>query len=197
MTTREKVELCVAVLALVGVAFLVSEYVQEREGRARMEERLSAEHRVQAEIDKREDARHKALDNDLDQIRRETRAAQTPEQIAPVLRQVAQLPEPITIAPPPAGAPPDAPSQLLLTQPNAVALWQYVGACRETEKKLAACSGDLADEKLRLESVTREKDKAVKTARGGGFWSRTWHDSKKVGIGVGVGVALGIALSKR
>ncbi len=69
-------------------------------------------------------------------------------------------------------------------------LYDFVQDCRSCQVQLAAAQADIRDERAKSAALGTERDTAVKTARGGSFWSRLKHDAKWLAIGAGVGVAL-------
>ncbi len=51
-----------------------------------------------------------------------------------------------------------------------------------------ALQKDLDDEYVKQEALSKERDAAVRTARGGSIWTRTKQAAKWVGIGIVIGI---------
>jgi len=66
-------------------------------------------------------------------------------------------------------------------------LFDYVQDCRACQAKLAAAQQDADDERKKNAALTTERDAAVKVAKGGTVWSRTFRVVKWVAIGFGIG----------
>jgi hypothetical protein len=62
-------------------------------------------------------------------------------------------------------------------------LFDYVQDCRACQAKLTAAQQDLVDEHAKSAALTRERDAAVKAAKGGSVWTRTLRAVKWVGVG--------------
>ena len=69
-------------------------------------------------------------------------------------------------------------------------LYDFVQDCRSCQAQLAAVQADLRDERTKSAALATQRDVAVKTARGGGFWSGLKRNTKWLAIGAGIGVAL-------
>ena len=74
-------------------------------------------------------------------------------------------------------------------------LFDFVQDCRACKVQLEAAQAHLADEKAKAAALVKERDAAVKAARGGGFWSRVRHGAKWFLLGVGAG-AVAVAASR-
>jgi len=66
-------------------------------------------------------------------------------------------------------------------------LFDYVQDCRACEAKLTAVQQDLQDERTKSAALTKERDAAVKAAKGGSVWTRTVRAVKWIGVGFVVG----------
>jgi hypothetical protein len=54
----------------------------------------------------------------------------------------------------------------------------------------AECDATVAAQKMQIADLTKERDEAVKTAKGGSVWRRLLHDTKVLGIGAIAGGVL-------
>jgi hypothetical protein len=68
-------------------------------------------------------------------------------------------------------------------------LFDYVQDCRACQTQLAAAKQDSTDNAAKLKAVTRERDAAVATAKGGSFWQRLRRNALWFVIGAGAGTA--------
>jgi hypothetical protein len=68
-------------------------------------------------------------------------------------------------------------------------LFDYVQDCRSCQAQLAAAKQDSADNAAKLAAVSRERDAAVATAKGGTFWQRLHRNALWFVIGAGAGAA--------
>jgi len=69
-------------------------------------------------------------------------------------------------------------------------LFDFVQDCRACQAKLTAAQQDAADQRAKFDALTKERDAAVKAAKGGGVWTRTLRAAKWLAIGVAVGYAV-------
>ena len=72
-------------------------------------------------------------------------------------------------------------------------LFDFVQDCRACQAQLAAARADVKDEQDRAQALARERDAAIKAAKGGGFWQRL----KRNALWFAVGAAAGAALAAR
>lgn len=80
---------------------------------------------------------------------------------------------------------PDAPAQV--PAEDLKPLYSFVMDCKACQAKLSAAEGNLTDEQTKNTALTRERDAALQTARGGGFWRRARRAAKWFVIGAAVG----------
>ncbi len=66
-------------------------------------------------------------------------------------------------------------------------LFDFVQDCRACQAKLTAAQQDAQDEHAKNDALTKERDAAVKAAKGGGVWTRTVRAAKWLAIGFAVG----------
>ncbi|MGA2481747.1 MAG: hypothetical protein ABSF92_01350 [Candidatus Acidiferrales bacterium] len=202
-----------AVIALVTIALVVALYTEwrgARADRAMLASQLAATEKILAGAAQSQKTRDTQLKDTLAQIAERASKVSKPADIARELTREAALPKPITIeelpqgglvAPQEPAGPPDAPN----TEPQSPAdhtgapaeipaedlkpLYSFVMDCKTCQANLSSAQGDLADEKTKTAALTRERDAALRTARGGGFWRRAARAAKWFAIGAGVGAA--------
>ena len=68
-------------------------------------------------------------------------------------------------------------------------LYDFVQDCRACKAQLDAARADLADERARSGALAKERDAAIKAAKGS-FWSRLTRNAKWFAVGAGVGFVL-------
>jgi hypothetical protein len=81
---------------------------------------------------------------------------------------------------------PDAPSAQIPAA-DLKPLFDYVQDCRSCQAQLAAAKQNATDNAAKLTALTRERDAAVATAKGGTFWQRLRRNALWFIIGAGAG----------
>ena len=66
-------------------------------------------------------------------------------------------------------------------------LFDFVQDCKACRAELAGVRGNLADEQAKTAALTRERDAALRLARGGGFWRRVGRAAKWFALGAAAG----------
>jgi hypothetical protein len=188
--------------ALLAAALLAHSWLGAREDGVRLAATLEAQRAVIAAAEQREQARAAELRTALDQITALKRRVQTPQQAAAQLPgTLPPLPEPIEIHVPDLdpNAPKDQappPATATIPQSDLKPLFDYVQDCRACQLQLTAAGANLADERTKSEAIARERDAAVKAAKGGSFWSRVKRGAKWFAIGAAVGAVAATAASR-
>ena len=206
MDWKHKVLIAGVIVALLLVAMALGSYIGAREDRIRMQATLDAQKTLfqnaaeERQRHAQEDAaRDAAAQKQLDAMRQFLQQnAQTAQQIARWAPLQAQLPQPINVNLPPAtqqNPKPDAVATI--PQADLPAIRDAIEGCKECRLKLAAAEQDLASEKEQLRlageqlsAVERERDAALKAAKGGGFWRRARRAAKWFLIGAAAGAAI-------
>jgi len=120
----------------------------------------------------REHKRDLALDKKLKSIARAKQQIKTPaEALAQIPEFLPPLPEKLTVqltAPAANDSPP--PAAVTVPQQDLKPLEEYLNDCLACQAQLAAAQADLEDERSKVAALTRERDAALKAARGQGFW---------------------------
>jgi hypothetical protein len=185
--------------ALLAGALLVRSWLDSRDARGRLAAALGAERQAIAAAEQREQQRAAELRRALDDLAALKRSVRTPRQAAVELpRALPPLPEPVQIQVPEPGAAAPAgrtppPAVATIPQADLKPLFDYVQDCRGCQLQLGAARADLADEQAKLASLARERDAAVKAAKGGGFWSRMKRGAKWFALGAAFGAAAAAA----
>lgn len=142
--------------------------------------------------------RDKQLATTLSQLDDLKSTVKTQQQILARLPSVLPLPKPILPQPPnsrpltdqnalghpTASPPPDA----TIPAEDLKPLYDFAVDCRSCQSKLAAATADLADERTKTQALGRERDAALKMAKGGSLRQRFGRALKWFAIGAAVGI---------
>ena len=82
-----------------------------------------------------------------------------------------------------ASAQPRAPSQVLIPRADLRPLYDFTLDCQACQAKLLVAQNDLADEKAKTAALTKERDDALRIAKGGSAWRRLGRAAKWFAIG--------------
>jgi len=186
----------------------------EREDRAKLAVQLATAQQSLTQATDRQQSRDTDLLRTLADLAAQKRQIQTPQQILQALPQQIQLPQPITLAPPqlpittspqvatpsatstdspkdttPKSQKPTAPEPQAVVIPSAdlKPLYDFALDCKACQAKLTASQSDLADEKSKTATLTKERDAAVRTAKGGSTLQRAARAAKWLLIGAAAG----------
>ncbi len=180
-------ELTFAFLLALAVYF---SWRADRHDRSQLESELAATKQLLAAADARQHDRDAQLAQTLATLAAEKRTIVTPAQIVRELPTQIPLPSPITLQSAPAW--PNSPSP----QTNAVIpaedlkpLYDFTIDCKACQAKLATAQSDLTDERQKTTALTRERDDALRIARGGSIWRRIGRAAKWFLIGAAAGAA--------
>jgi len=186
----------------------------EREDRAKLAVQLATAQQSLTQATDRQQSRDTDLLRTLADLAAQKRQIQTPQQILQALPQQIQLPQPITLAPPqfpittsPQVATPSAtstdspkdttsksqkptapePQAAVIPSADLKPLYDFALDCKACQAKLTATQSDLADEKSKTATLTKERDAAVRTAKGGSTLQRAARAAKWLLIGAAAG----------
>lgn len=175
-----------AIALLIAVAFFF-EWRSERQDRARLQAALSEAQQSLDRASANQQQRDKQLTDTVAKLESLKSTVRTQQQIVAKLPDVLPLPKPMlqpsnatAVNPegaqsrPKAGALPDAPipSPTILPPEDLKPLYDFAVDCKACQAKLAAITADLADEKTKTEAISRERDAALRFARGGSLRQR-------------------------
>jgi hypothetical protein len=180
----------------------------DRRDRALLSAELAATKQLLAAAGARQHDRDAQLAQTLAGLAAEKRSVVTPAQIARGLPREIPLPAPLVLQSSPAmsaAVSPASPGQHLSgreslstnpqpSQTNAIIpgadlkpLYDFTLDCQACQAKLAAAQGDLADEKSKSSALIKERDQALKIARGGSVWRRVARAAKWFALGAAAG----------
>ena len=95
-----------------------------------------------------------------------------------------------TSTPAQATRPSSAPSSAEIPAVDLKPLYDYVQDCRACQAQLIAAKQNHAGDATKLQAVTRERDAAIITAKGGTFWRRFRRNAEWFVIGAATGAAV-------
>jgi hypothetical protein len=185
----------------------------ERNDRAKLAAQLAVAQQSLTQATDRQQSRDTDLLHTLANLAAQKRQIQTPEQILQALQQQIPLPQPIVLQPtpqPPAqssnltsaldtgvvpseskkqsAAKPTAPEpQTTIPTADLKPLYDFALDCKACQAKLTAAQSDLTDEKSKTATLTKERDEAVRTAKGGSTLQRFARAAKWLLIGAAAG----------
>ena len=193
-----------AAVTFLGGGIALSAWVKARDSWVRAEATVQAQAATIREItteeqkvNSQEKERDAQTANQIAKMRAELERVSTPSQIAAWLPQQVRLPQELQIsAPRPSRANPKPDAIATIPRPDLLPLRDYVESCKVCSVKLASAQQDLAANQQeltlageRLAAVERQRDAALKAARGT-FWGRLLTRAKWLVVGAGVGAAL-------
>jgi hypothetical protein len=199
MPTRLSLRLAeLLITATLAIAVLAA-WRADRRDRAQLAAELAAAKQTLEQADARQHERDAQLVQTLASLAAEKRAASTPAEILRDLPQQLSLPSPIVLQPAPSPNAGGGPARLgdpahNSNQPQAVIpaedlkpLYDFALDCKACQSKLAAAQGDLADERAKSAVLTRERDAAIRAAKGGSVLRRITRAAKWLAIGAAAG----------
>jgi hypothetical protein len=187
----------VAVVVILAVSVFVA-WRDARAQQAALQAELRTTQQALAEATTRQASRDATVNDLVTALKKKEAAVQKPAQVVAALPGVLPLPAPIMIEPErPAseegpyktrGAAPDA-IQPKVNFPAAdlKPLYDFALECKACQAKLGAAQADLADEKVKSQALGRERDDALRAARGGSVLRRIARAAKWFAIGVAAG----------
>ncbi len=199
MGTWVKIAAVVAVVALAAGVFVA--WRDARKEQAALQAELKTTQQALAEAAARQATRDAAVNNLVAGLKKTEATVQKPAQVVAALPSVLTLPEPITIeTEPPAsknhvdgiGRPGSLPNDIepKVNFPAAdlkPPLYDFAADCKACQAKLGAAQADLADEKVKSQALGRERDDALRAAKGGSVLRRIARAAKWFAIGAAAG----------
>jgi hypothetical protein len=205
ITSRAKLEIAAGVIALAGIAFGHTIWLQEHDDRLKAQaeiaaakkafDQLAGDRRDHEQADK---ARDDASAKQIDAMQKMASQIQTPAQLAAwIPKQIPGTPQPITITIPPATSQNPKPDAIAsIPQVDLPVLKDNIENCRENSVRLTTCQQDKAsrDAQIKMadaqiEALKNENSGLQTELKGGTFWTRTKRAAKWLIVGAGVGAA--------
>jgi hypothetical protein len=160
----------------------------DRRDRSQLESELAATKQLLAAADARQHDRDNQLAQTLATLAAEKRTIVTPAQIIRELPAQLPLPSPIVLQPAPASPNSPAPqTNAVIPAEDLKPLYDFTIDCKTCQAKLATVQSDLTDERQKTTALIRERDDALRIARGGTAWRRLTRAAKWFLIGAAAG----------
>ena len=200
-------KLLAAAAILVAAAFVLRAWFATREDRMRLAATIDTQKQIIEAADRREREHADQLRGQLEAIDALKHRIATPQQIVRALPRYLRLPQPIQLTPQPTtqqGSPlPEKPGPrpakparpaggpvAQLPVEDLKPLFDFVQDCRACQSELAEAKQQAADDRVKIDALTHERDAALRAVRGGSFWARARRAAKWFIVGVGVGAAI-------
>jgi len=198
MTMRSWIKVAAVMIALVAGVSVHFAWRGARREQAQLKAELQATQKALTDADTRQQTRNAELAQLLARLDEKKATIQKPEQIVKALPEVLPLPMPILDAQAGGAGAPKVPgqakpgqpapnSQVLLPTADLKPLYDYAVDCQECRAQLAAAQANLKDEQTKTQGLSRERDSALKAARGGSTLRRIMRAAKWFVIGAAAG----------
>ena len=203
----------VAVLVAVVLAGgVIVAWRDARNEQAALQAELKTTQQALAQATARQATRDAAVSEMVAGLKKKEAAVQKPEQVVAALPSVISLPVPITIEPErvptqsqPGGT--DRPAsesgpykskdtnggvdglapRINFPAADLKPVYDFAADCKACQAKLGAAQADLADEKVKSQALSRERDDALRAAKGGSLLRRIARAAKWFAIGAAAG----------
>ncbi|HLZ14304.1 MAG TPA: hypothetical protein VKP58_17110 [Candidatus Acidoferrum sp.] len=198
---RDSIHLAITAVALLVATTLFVEWRSEIRDRAKLQATLDKAEQSLERANAAQQDRDRQLNDAVGKLEALKATVVTQQQILARLPDVLSLPKPIVMqqAPNPSAAPEsrvgtsvaragathDAPTPTTTAIPNEdlKPLYDFAVDCKTCQARLATATADLADEKSKTQALGRERDAALKLARGGSLRQRLGRAMKWFVIG--------------
>jgi hypothetical protein len=210
MPSRLWIRLAELIFTVILAIALVAAWRADRRDRTQLALELATAKQALAQADTRQHDRDTQLLHTLSTLAAEKRTVTTPAQIVRDLPNQIPLPAPIVLQSPAphspsepdtqaetkrsaTGAPNDSsnppPTQAIIPAADLKPLYDFALDCKACQARLATSQSDLADERAKTTLLTKEKDEAVRVAKGGSVLRRIARATKWLAIGAALGAA--------
>ena len=196
MPSTTLMRLAVIAFALILVTALASAWRSVRRERLQLQQQLAETQHALTDAAARQRTRDAALASTLAVIDRQRASVRTPRQVVQKLPEVLPLPVPIQWPlPPPVPTEPENPPYkdqspappLRLPSEDLKPLYDFALGCQGCQARLRTAQADLLDEQTKTEALRRERDSALRAARGGSALQRVARAAKWFLIGAAAG----------
>jgi hypothetical protein len=179
MPTRDWIRLAELTAALLLALAVFFSWRADRRDRSQLESELAATKQLLAAADTRQHDRDAQLAQTLATLAAEKRTVVTPAQIIHDLPTQLPLPSPIVLQSAPAS--PSSPSpktNAVIPAEDLKPLYDFTIDCKACQSRLTTAQADLTDEHQKTVALTRERDDALRIARGGSILRRITRAAK-------------------
>jgi hypothetical protein len=188
MPPRDWIRLAELLAALLLALAVFFSWRADRRDRSQLESELAATRQLLAAADTRQHDRDAQLAQTLATLSAEKRTIVTPAQIIHDFPNQLPLPSPIVLQTAPTS--PDSPSpktSAVIPAEDLKPLYDFTIDCKTCQAKLSTTQADLADERQKTTALSRERDDALRIARGGSLLRRIGRAAKWFIIGAAAG----------
>jgi hypothetical protein len=186
--------------AVILAAALFYAWRAERRDRGLLAADLARTQQALSEATARQVDRDQQLAKLLASFEERKRTVVAPAQIIQQLPHELPLPVPLNLTPPTPTSSSDASGssrpaditslpQVALPAADLKPLYDFAVDCNACRARLSAATSDLADERTKSAALGRERDNALRIARGGSIWRRVGRAAKWFVIGAAAGAA--------
>jgi hypothetical protein len=194
----------VVVVVVLAASVLVA-WRDARKEQLALQAELKTTQQALAEATARQASRDAAVNDLVEGLKKKEATVQRPEQVVAALPDMIPLPAPITIdaerpaSPPSSGQAEGGPYRAAESGTDGIQpkvnfpaadlkpLYDFAADCKACQAKLGAAQADLADEKVKSQALGRERDDALRTAKGGSVLRRIARAAKWFAIGAAAG----------
>ena len=195
------IKLAAVVVVVVLAASVFVAWRDARKEQVALQAQLKTTQQALAEATARQASRDAVVNDLVAGLKKKEATVQKPAQVVAALPDVITLPVPITIEPelPAPQKQPGAPYKGTGDVPEGVqpkvnlpaedlkALYDFAADCKACQARLGAAQADLADEKVKSQALGRERDDALRAAKGGSVLRRVTRAAKWFAIGAAAG----------
>ena len=195
------IKLAALVIALALAASVLVAWRDARKQQMALQAELKTTQQALAEATARQATRDAAVNDLVAGLKKKEAAVQKPAQVVAALPDVLTLPAPITIEPAQspqnraastghpssASVPDDIQPKIDFPAKDLKPLYDFAADCKACQAKLGTAQADLADERVKSQALGRERDDALRTAKGGSVLRRIARAAKWFVIGAAAG----------
>jgi hypothetical protein len=187
-TMKRPIQIIAGVVGTVLLAVLAWSMLSSREALIHAQATIKAQNEVIAQAEARTKTREKEWEKQQEQFADTLRRVQTPQQVVREIPKYLELPRPIVLEQPPARlGEPLPPPEAKLDAEQLKALFDFSVQCKACTVESGKLKADLADAAVTQQALEKQRDEAVKAAKGGGFWRRFKSGMKWFAIGAAAG----------
>jgi hypothetical protein len=178
MSVSNGLRLVALVMAIVLGVSLWFAWKESRKERAQLQAEMKATQQSLDQANQRMAARDASLQKVIAALEKKKTAVNTPAQIMQDLPQELPLPTPMEA---------DLAGGTFVPKEDLKPLYNFAVDCQECQARLKAAQADLKDERAKSQAVGKERDTALRAAKGGSIWQRVGRAAKWFAIGAAAG----------
>jgi hypothetical protein len=184
------------IAALIALAAIFIAYRSEHQQQLQLAAKLNAAQQTITAATASQKSRDQALAKSLSALAKQKSTIQQPTQIIKSLPEILPLPTAISLVDtPPSANQPDSPDPKIgFPSEDLKPLYDFAADCKACQAKLTTAQADLKDEQLKTQTLSRERDDALRVAKGGTVAQRVLRAAKWFALGAAAG-ALAIKLA--